>query len=578
MNKKIKLYFLPFLSLFLLLFILPNIRQGAAQVADKAKILVVVPHEDDDINMAGSVIATAVAKGKQVYVVFATNGDYMFKGATRIKEALAGLTLLGVKKENVYFLGYGDNLNNSKKRHVFYAQKKVTEAPSGYKETYGTKEEQDYCFTRLGKHHSYLKENYCADLQNVILDIGAGVIFAIDYDYHADHRMLTLAFDKVMGRILGRQDNAYFPTVYKGFGYATAFHAVKDFYNLNLLSTQRPIAETTRLYFGKDDLIDNSIYGWHDRIRIPVEEESRNRFLLPNRIFRALCLHRSQAAGLDAESVLNGDQVFWRRRTDSLSYKAGVQASSQKQNAQLVKDFKLYNAKNIDVAKPQFADYLWIPDKSDKERTLTFTWQNQRKISSACIYGSMDDQETIKKLRLIFDDGSTIIAGPLPARGVPLTINFPEKICKTCKVQIMESHGNRGGIAECEFYDTKEQPSNLSPVLKLMVKDNFVYDYILPMAETKIPLQLYRFKAKGPVSYEIVQGKGNVDGEQVLHFAPGCNRIKLKVLLKNNPQIFDQAEFSRLSQEQIALVQQLQKSEQQTITKILKLEQRFYRE
>ena len=50
-----------------------NMRTSTAQLADKSKILVVVPHEDDDINMAGSVIATAVAKGKQVYVLFATN-------------------------------------------------------------------------------------------------------------------------------------------------------------------------------------------------------------------------------------------------------------------------------------------------------------------------------------------------------------------------------------------------------------------------------------------------------------------------------------------------------------------------
>lgn len=87
---------------------------------------------------------------------------------------------MGVKKENVYFLGYGDNLNNSKKRHIFYAQKKVAEAPSGYKETYGTRERTIESFTRFGKHHSYLKRKLLADLQNVILDIGAGVI-TIDY-------------------------------------------------------------------------------------------------------------------------------------------------------------------------------------------------------------------------------------------------------------------------------------------------------------------------------------------------------------------------------------------------------------
>ena len=103
MNNRLKECFCLVLGMAVLLMTGLNIRKSTAQLADKSKILVVVPHEDDDINMAGSVIATAVAKGKQVYVLFATNGDFTFKGATRIKEALAGLSLLGVKKKNVFF-------------------------------------------------------------------------------------------------------------------------------------------------------------------------------------------------------------------------------------------------------------------------------------------------------------------------------------------------------------------------------------------------------------------------------------------------------------------------------------------
>lgn len=68
---------------------------------------------------------------------------------------------------------------------------------------------------------------------------------------HADHRMLALAFDKVMGRILGRQDNAIFPLCIRDLAITCLSCSKEDFYNLNLLSTQRPKAETTRLYFGK---------------------------------------------------------------------------------------------------------------------------------------------------------------------------------------------------------------------------------------------------------------------------------------------------------------------------------------
>ena len=68
MNNRLKECFCLVLGMAVLLMTGLNMRTSTAQLADKSKILVVVPHEDDDINMAGSVIATAVAKGKQVYV------------------------------------------------------------------------------------------------------------------------------------------------------------------------------------------------------------------------------------------------------------------------------------------------------------------------------------------------------------------------------------------------------------------------------------------------------------------------------------------------------------------------------
>ena len=42
------------------------------------KILVVVPHEDDEINLAGAFIYLAKQKGKQVICVFVTNGDWVY--------------------------------------------------------------------------------------------------------------------------------------------------------------------------------------------------------------------------------------------------------------------------------------------------------------------------------------------------------------------------------------------------------------------------------------------------------------------------------------------------------------------
>ena len=39
-------------------------------------VMFIVPHEDDEINMAGATIYGAIQEGLDVYVVFLTNGDY----------------------------------------------------------------------------------------------------------------------------------------------------------------------------------------------------------------------------------------------------------------------------------------------------------------------------------------------------------------------------------------------------------------------------------------------------------------------------------------------------------------------
>ena len=78
------------------------------------KVLVLVPHEDDEINLAGSMIVNFINLGAEVYVCFSTNGDYQISAEVRLKEAANSLVVLGCKKENIFFLGYGDTLNGSK--------------------------------------------------------------------------------------------------------------------------------------------------------------------------------------------------------------------------------------------------------------------------------------------------------------------------------------------------------------------------------------------------------------------------------------------------------------------------------
>lgn len=83
-------------------------RTGAR--APGVDVLVIAPHPDDEVLMAGGVMAQAVRRGERVAVVLVTNGDLSCErdGTVRQAETIDALGAIGVAEENVRFLGYPD--------------------------------------------------------------------------------------------------------------------------------------------------------------------------------------------------------------------------------------------------------------------------------------------------------------------------------------------------------------------------------------------------------------------------------------------------------------------------------------
>lgn len=73
-------------------------------------ILVLAPHQDDEILGAGGLIQVCRNRGDSVWVVFATNGDYrgVDVACQRYRESSEALSQIGVSESEIYYLGYGD--------------------------------------------------------------------------------------------------------------------------------------------------------------------------------------------------------------------------------------------------------------------------------------------------------------------------------------------------------------------------------------------------------------------------------------------------------------------------------------
>lgn len=168
----------------------------------KTRLLVVAPHPDDETAMAGGLIQRVLEKGGSVKVVYLTSGDasratvafdskkidlnpteFISLGETRIKEASDATQILGLKKSDVYFLGFPDqgltkvyqkNYNKSDGNYVSPTTK-VDHVP--YPEAYHPGE-------------AYLGENLVNDIKGIIQDFNPNiVIVGHPRDNHPDHRI-----------------------------------------------------------------------------------------------------------------------------------------------------------------------------------------------------------------------------------------------------------------------------------------------------------------------------------------------------------------------------------------------------
>ena len=530
------------------------------------RILVLVPHEDDEINTCGNLIRMLADARADISIVFSTNGDWKYTADVRMRETAASARVLGIPSDKLFFLGYGDSFNNNERTHMFYTEHTPSVSAAGHSETYGTAKFPDYAFQCRQEHSAYTKKAFIRDLISVILKVKADWIICTDFDEHPDHRMLTLSFDRAIG-IIRRKYPEYKPEVWKRFAYALAYTAVADYSAINNPETKKPSVSLTEKY--AFDLVGSSIYKWEDRIRIPVIDKDG----LPiwkKTIGKALLKHKSQYIITHADRILNSDEVYWGRRTDGISYDATIETSSG--NGEYLNDFMLNNVCDIDSPAPEFKDYYWKPEDHDKLKMARFTWNEPQTIEQIVLYGSMDDTSQIDQLQIRLSNNQVITVSDVPNNGNPVYVNTGH--CEgitSCELAILNAHGNAYGLSECEFYPTAKGTSFISPFLKILINDNFAYEFVLPESIGQLNLGLYCMGVSAPKPIQVITGKSRIEND-VLHIDPVDRKIILRVE-DDSGSVWDQVIIKICSSVEWAELERQKKADED----YLRRKRRFYR-
>ena len=506
------------------------------------KVLVLVPHEDDEINTCGAFLKVLTHNGAYVKLVYTTNGDWKYPASVRMKEAKESAALLGVKEDSIIFLGYGDSINNDERNHIYYSSNIPAKSSAGHTETYGTKLFPDYSYLIRGKHQAYTRSNYLEDIIAVLENEKADLIICTDFDEHPDHRMLSLLFDQAIG-IVCKRDSNYHPEVWKRFAYSLSYTAIPDYSSINNPETKRPNVGSTDKY--SFDIIDKSIYSWKERLRIPVPfsegENLRNHYLA-----KALRKHRSQRIITHADRIINSDEVYWKRRTDNLALSASVQTTSG--NGAYLNDFLLYNTDDVDSLTPAFSNYYWQPNANDIEKRAEFIWDSPQHLETIVLYSSINTDAGIDELMIELDDGYRCIVKDIGNDGSPCRVELGRHDnIKRCVISIVSFRGTGYGLSECEIYSKSDVCSCIKPYIKIISGDNFIYEYLTDMNEESIDLGIYQYGLhRGEYSFEVVQGKSKIENNCLL-INPGDKEILLRC---KSGDAWDQIKIKRLSDQE----------------------------
>lgn len=481
-------------------------------------VMVIVPHEDDEINVAGATIYGAIKEGLHVFLVYVTNGDFQYKADIRYKEVTRMASIMNLPMENIHFLGFPDNSG----KELLATRDRVFINHAGFSETHGSYGIIDYPTQYMGGPLSYTYNNLVLAIKDIIGRFKPSTIIAIDEDVHVDHQLTSIAVEESICKVVKENSN-YTPKVLKSFAYDTDFESINDYYAMHLQSTVQ-----NRAWIVADFLsTNNPMLLWEDRIRIPVPPDCRSLSLVGNPMFRALGAHMSQSSYKHGPKLINGDQIFWQRRTDNLVLHATVTATSG--NISKINDFLRYDSYDVTkkIANPE--DYTWIPDDTDQESTVTIRFDEPTEIKYINwfenVWFSNDIGQALQGTTIKTSTGLEINIPPYyyPHFEVfpyikkyifeqPITIDW-------ISFTVMKPKGVMSGISEIEIYP----PNNQFPTYcHIVCNEQFAYDWVVYPGESLPSISVY--------------GDSVIDNKDFTFFVDG-KRMDYKLMIETLPML-----------------------------------------
>ncbi len=427
------------------------------------KALIIAPHPDDEINLAGSVFAELTRRDIETFVLYTTNGNAERKiGNARLYQAIEALKLAGVDEKHIVFLGYA---NDWQSRHIYNAQPdEVCVSSIGTTATDSVPDHPEYCMQKTGSHHAFTRANFKADLAGAMREIRADVIICVDFDKHADHRAASLMTEEILGEWL-REDAEYRPLVFEKLAYNGVWHGPKDYY-------QRPFVPTQKgpnlCYSGGVHDLETPCFRWADRLAFAVDPACRTKRIHRNLLYQMARKHRSTVAWWEVQRIANVDMVYWHRPTKNAMWDAQIAVSSG--DSRYLNDFKMYDSADVrNIGQPfRGAGYAWTPQEDDEAKKITILLPEPQKLEAIVCYEDCEWDNHIESLEIVVNSGACTAVVECERDGSATRIALDGRAVSAITLQIQKASGCPG-LSEVELLTCEsDDPAHLFPPYEVL--------------------------------------------------------------------------------------------------------------
>lgn len=413
------------------------------------KVLVIVPHEDDEALIAAGIIRDAILNGDTIKVAIVTNGDCngydKTLGINRLNESINAMAVLGLSLDNLTAFGYSDTggfepwtrYTDSFLYRLYHAQSENDTLSSnfGNTETYGVPGVlDDYHYKQTGEHADYTRKNFVDDLTSYITSYMPDRIYTTSaYDRHGDHAYLNVFVTDILRGIVEDFPN-YAPVLYEMIVHSTDGDVLWPVLDTDPL----PLQEYT-----PPANIDEIPLLWERRVSVQMPRDMQNIPRASNLKNVCLATYKSQYSNWIG-SFTKSDEFFWAKDFSNLAYRAKVSTSSCSNNGP-----QTHATDGLIGGYLQLPCRSWIAEDGN-DAWIQLDWEEGQNISEVVLHGIPNDGEVLSGT-LLFSDGTVVPVGALPINGAEYTVKISLDNITWIRFTIEEFSGV-AGIAEVEVF------------------------------------------------------------------------------------------------------------------------------